>query len=125
MKFHHAKVDFHGIKTRGYDLIAHPRLTHTRRRQSQSEVVDLPPAEYIVTAHKTKFYNKFNLLYLKHLRAYIHAARIFFTRCVKTGKLGGRFFLFCGSGFPASITAAGKPFPQEVRVFDSSTLFVS
>jgi hypothetical protein len=113
------------IKRVGDGLITHPRLTHTRRRQSQSEVVGLPPAEYIAIAHKTKFYNKLKLLYSKHLRAYIYAARIFFTRCVKEWELGDRFFLFCGSGFPASIIAAGEPLPQEVRVFDSSTLFVS
>jgi hypothetical protein len=88
MIFLHVKVEFHN-KRGGY-LITHPRLTHTRRRQSQSEVVGLPPAEYIAIAHKTKFYKKSKLLYLKHLRAYIYAARIFFTRCMKAGELGDR-----------------------------------
>jgi hypothetical protein len=57
------------IKRASNDQIAQPRLTHTRRRQSQREVVGLPAAEYIVTAHKTKFYKNPKLLHLKHFRA--------------------------------------------------------
>ena len=41
MIFLYVKVDFHDKKV-GDDLIAHPRLTHTRRRQSQSETAACP-----------------------------------------------------------------------------------
>jgi hypothetical protein len=41
MIFLYVKVDFHDTKV-GDDLIAHPGLTHTRRRQSQSETAACP-----------------------------------------------------------------------------------